>query len=297
MDDALHYLQSRNLQGNHCTRECPPFSIESQPKTNGHQDPNALISNGHNIHNGHNGHNGHGSNGLNGHSSYHSCKESSSEGPKLLVWSAADEKALGRTKQVYEPFYNTRISGSSTSLAQFAYTLAARRSHLLWRTFALCGGDSGDDLSIAKPSRSSSENGLAFIFTGQGAQYANMGLELLHYPIFEQTLRKAEQSFRSFGATWGLFGKTSGMIQSLKLGRRSRTDSYDINRCSGERRENQCSRVQSTVMYCPTNCIGRTIEEFQSCTLRRCRTLIGGDCSSICSWSSEPGCSLQDSLL
>jgi len=48
---------------------------------------------------------------------------------------------------------------------------------------------------------------LAFIFTGQGAQWCNKGLELLDYPVFRASLQPTEGYFYSRRYQWFLFGK------------------------------------------------------------------------------------------
>jgi acyl transferase domain-containing protein len=44
------------------------------------------------------------------------------------------------------------------------------------------------------------------VFTGQGAQYSKMGLELIQYPVFMSGLQEADKVFRAMGADWSLFG-------------------------------------------------------------------------------------------
>lgn len=62
-------------------------------------------------------------------------------------------------------------------------------------------------LSNLKPIRSSEDLGLAFVFTGQGAQYINMGLGLEQYPVYRETLENINEIYSSFGCSWNLFGK------------------------------------------------------------------------------------------
>ncbi|KAI1806524.1 hypothetical protein F4811DRAFT_510318 [Daldinia bambusicola] len=177
VDDALHYLQERGLRGNHCTS--PPH------KSNG-------ITNG--------ATNGNGANG--NHSNGHHAEA----GSKLLVWSASDEKALKRMVGDYQTFYEDQISDSPSKLDDLAYTLAHRRSHMLWRAFAVAGnGEQDVKLTTAKPVRSSTDAGLAFVFTGQGAQYANMGSGLLEFPLFKKTLQEIDEIYKSLGCQWSLF--------------------------------------------------------------------------------------------
>lgn len=129
---------------------------------------------------------------------------------QLLVWSARDEAALQRVIQQYSEYYKTRVSGSGYQLERLAYTLAAQRSTMTWRSFAVVGTDTTSNQiskSISNSIRSSKETGLAFIFTGQGAQYAKMGMELIQFPIFKATLDRASMVFSDLGAKWSLFGK------------------------------------------------------------------------------------------
>ena len=76
---------------------------------------------------------------------------------------------------------------------------------MTWRSFAVVG-QGQSNLSISNLIRSSRETGLAFVFTGQGAQYASMGMELLQFPVFRATLEAANDTFRDLGAKWSLFG-------------------------------------------------------------------------------------------
>lgn len=124
--------------------------------------------------------------------------------------------------QAYEKYYFTHIAGDANKLEQLAYTLAARRSLMTWRSFAVVHDDSNTQalenvqhdhagvikpLSPSKPVRVPSEkSGAALVFTGQGAQYAGMGLTLLHYPVLEHSLRKSDQAFANLGCGWSIFG-------------------------------------------------------------------------------------------
>lgn len=98
--------------------------------------------------------------------------------PRMMIWTAADENAVKRTVGVYQKYYQERVSGNPEKLDRLAHTLASRRSQMLWRTYAIVADGpeiQGDKaLSPTKPVRSSAEAGLAFVFTGQGAQYSGM---------------------------------------------------------------------------------------------------------------------------
>lgn len=92
------------------------------------------------------------------------------------------------------------------------YTLGHRRSLLRYR-IAIHGvsrEDFRDQLSVLrpKPTRVSRPPKIGFVFTGQGAQWAKMGCQLIQsYPIFSDTLREAETHLSLLGADWSLSGQ------------------------------------------------------------------------------------------
>lgn len=247
LDDAYHYLQERGLSGNHSTLasltllpDADGLPLTNGATTNGTSDTviskasrtgkrpmapdesvNGAATNG--VANGHanghcNGDDGH-VNGVNGHSNGVKEQLNGINGNvqgklRLLVWSAADAKALNRTVEQQQDFFKGHIAGNTVKLDELAYTLASRRSHMLWRTSAIVSAAPGETsiLSAAKPVRSSSgEAGLAFVFTGQGAQYAGMGWDLIHqYPLFAETLQRVDNIYKSFGCEWKLLDALCG---------------------------------------------------------------------------------------
>lgn len=100
---------------------------------------------------------------------------------QLLIWSAKDEAALIRILGQYTQYFEVQVHGSKNWLDQLAYTLAARRSAMAWRCFAVVTTESSAKnatwkLQPSKGVRVSRERGLAAISGGQGAQYAKMGV-------------------------------------------------------------------------------------------------------------------------
>ncbi|KAI0415149.1 polyketide synthase PksD [Xylaria grammica] len=138
--------------------------------------------------------------------------ESSSRPDKyqLLVYSARDGAALKRVIQQYAKYYDENVQGSATRLQELAYTLAARRTIMPWRSFTVGDAElSSDEIGLLKSDcvRSSSETQISFVFTGQGAQYAEMGLALTQYPVFLSAMSRANKAFQTLGADWSLFDK------------------------------------------------------------------------------------------
>ena len=130
--------------------------------------------------------------------------------PKLLVLSAADENGINRIGQVYSRHFSTSqptFSSDETVMHDLAYTLDSRRTSLPWKSFATI--DSPDQLPgleniLSKPVKADKIPSLGFIFTGQGAQWAQMGVELRRYPLFRQSLDKCEAVLYNAGCDWSL---------------------------------------------------------------------------------------------
>ncbi|TGO27521.1 hypothetical protein BPAE_0041g00680 [Botrytis paeoniae] len=105
----------------------------------------------------------------------------------LLPFSAHDERTLVANISAL----NNNIL--DWNLNDIAYTLSERRSLFSHRTFQIAS--SGTDHQIAElahtPKKiSSNPPTLGFIFTGQGAQWPEMGVTLMHeFPIYQNTIR------------------------------------------------------------------------------------------------------------
>jgi acyl transferase domain-containing protein len=134
--------------------------------------------------------------------------------PQLVVISAYDESGISRLSKMFDDYF-ADSSNSTTALPNLqdiAYTLTKRRTHLPFRSHAVVNGSS-DLVSfsaiLSKPIRQRRADGIAFVFTGQGAQYSQMGMELMTYPIFKASLSKANLCLRAIGCDWDLFGLSS----------------------------------------------------------------------------------------
>jgi acyl transferase domain-containing protein len=136
-----------------------------------------------------------------------------SELPRLFVWSAHEQAGLDRIGRSYAEHLRSKatVGVEDSLMEQLSYTLNCRRSILPWKSFCvassineLCSNLEGQ---ISKPIRSSVAPKLAFIFTGQGAQWYAMGRELLSHEIFRTSLKEADAYLKSLECPWSLFGK------------------------------------------------------------------------------------------
>lgn len=191
LDDALHYLQRRGITGHHHTvrMPCAPEQVSVSISEHREMEIEALPRTGRTH-----------------------CSERK---PRLLVWSAADAGALQRTLEAYQQYHRDHVAYDEEKLSQLAYTLAARRTIMPWRSFAVVHNDCVENghgkhravphplLDMTKPVRVSTEDiSIGFVFTGQGAQYAGMGSGLQQYPVFARSLQKSDEFLAGLGCKW-----------------------------------------------------------------------------------------------
>lgn len=109
--------------------------------------------------------------------------------PKLLVMSANDEKSLrSALNSLSAHILNPAVK---VSLQDLAYTLSERRSRLYCRGFNIQTTPQIVQNSFETRKRMREEPRIAFVFTGQGAQWPTMGKQLLC--CFPSALKVIEQ--------------------------------------------------------------------------------------------------------
>lgn len=184
LDDVLNYLKIQGLDGNHLTADlsrCTRDALESRQPSKAQ----SLSVNG------------------SGHASQ----------SKVYVWSAADEDGLSRLAHAYALQLSSLSANQepNTYLENLSYTLFAKRSLLRWRSCVVAGSlpelRQALEKGAVRSFRSTNSRKLAFIFTGQGAQWHAMGRELMHFPVYKMSLRESQSAFSEMGCKWSLSGK------------------------------------------------------------------------------------------
>lgn len=132
---------------------------------------------------------------------------------RLFVLSASDKKSLESRIHSTTVYLEQKPEVFQNSLMpNLAYTLGQRRSVLPWKIAIPALGSAELIPSLAgsaiTPSRTTKEPTIAFVFTGQGAQWAGMGKELIEsYPIFESTIKRIDDCLAKLGADFSLMSK------------------------------------------------------------------------------------------
>ncbi|KAK2603263.1 hypothetical protein N8I77_009734 [Diaporthe amygdali] len=202
LDDAYHYLTSHGLSGRHNTSPLVP----REPSSPGVCSDLASSSSGFSTPNSEQ------ETGLSLGSVLRNAVEPAT--PKLLVWSSHEQGGITRTAAKLASYLSERqFPPKPALLSRLAYTLSERRSHLAFKSFAVVESITSAATSLATPARPirpASECPTAlFIFTGQGAQWAGMGLELMAYTTFKQRMIEASAHLKALGCGWDLVEEIS----------------------------------------------------------------------------------------
>ncbi|KAF7949130.1 hypothetical protein EAE96_008299 [Botrytis aclada] len=229
LDDVYHHLLLHGLRGNHCTRAEPPSLQELETKIDKHINGEVKESGDGELHGHINGHvdshtNGYANEHTNGHTNgltNGQTNQSTSTlsknliNSRLLLLSGSDENAVKRVIKTYTEWLKT-VSTTNTSsfLDNLAYTLSLRRTLLPYQSFAVINSlEELQDLQshTSAPIHKIDRPRAAFIFTGQGAQWAGMGRELLHFPDFRKSLMEADICLKKLGCSWDVINTLSNI--------------------------------------------------------------------------------------
>ncbi|KAF4812001.1 Reducing polyketide synthase hmp8 [Colletotrichum tropicale] len=157
---------------------------------------------------------------------------------RLFVFSSHDQAGIKRVSTTLAQHLDkvrsenptwTPEKGEPEYLANFAHTLATARSSLGWKASCLANSFSqlqsqltaAPSEEIWKISRASSDPKplrVGFVFTGQGAQWAGMGIELLSRPVFRASVARSAAILESLGCTWDPVAELSKTGEESRLG-------------------------------------------------------------------------------
>lgn len=132
----------------------------------------------------------------------------------IFVFSSSDQSGIKRIADTY----STYLTDASNPLGgqyldDLAYTLAEKRTLFPWRSAVVASSRDGlvkELPGLARATRQVRRNNTSkagFVFTGQGAQWPEMGKDLLVYHVFRQSLEDASAYLQEIGCSWVLIGK------------------------------------------------------------------------------------------
>jgi len=118
---------------------------------------------------------------------------------RLFVFTGREPSVVQEVRNRYAT-YTKRTENTDGPNARFddlSYTLGSRRSKLDWAASHVASNFSElrEKLSNTevKATRSSKEARVGFVFTGQGAQWPRMGLELMQYTVFRESIEASNR--------------------------------------------------------------------------------------------------------
>ncbi|OQE44560.1 hypothetical protein PENCOP_c002G08845 [Penicillium coprophilum] len=149
-----------------------------------------------------------------------SLNNTTSQCPELIVLSASTEKALLSRAGDIRLWINTHQIALQT-LHNLSYTLGVHRSALPYRK-AIVASTTEEVVAELKvlglQKRTVSTAPVTFVFSGQGAQWHAMGLELIHSShVFQVSISAMEDVLRRQGCPWSLLEELSKSSEHSRI--------------------------------------------------------------------------------
>ncbi|PMD30149.1 hypothetical protein L207DRAFT_592910 [Hyaloscypha variabilis F] len=143
-------------------------------------------------------------------------QDDSIENHQLLLYSANSVESLNQITETYSAY----LQQNPQKLPDLAFTLANGREHLPHRTFVIT---SRDGVSTTSPTMKIGPTALNLVmaFTGQGAQWPQMGRDLMRWnSAFRSSIKSMDQFLRSLGDStpaWNLEAELCKPPKSSRL--------------------------------------------------------------------------------
>jgi acyl transferase domain-containing protein len=137
--------------------------------------------------------------------------------PELLVYSANTADSLGKMIITYK----TWIRNNPDRISDLAFTLGKRREHLPHRAFSVASLIGS--LTTSLPSKSGNSPNVVMVFTGQGAQWPQMGRCMLlssSYPVFRKRIQSLDAHLKSLrdAPEWSIEKELQKPAEDSKIG-------------------------------------------------------------------------------
>jgi acyl transferase domain-containing protein len=150
-------------------------------------------------------------NGTNGSSGTHAAPAMGM--PLVFPLSASSEAALDAMPEQIRKWLAGRDI-SESDLRDLSYTLSSRRSLFKWRKAFVASDLAQLTAALGEPkiskTRAAPSAKVAFIFTGQGAQWAGMGTELIaSSQTFKESIQESSRTLKALGCEWDLVEELS----------------------------------------------------------------------------------------
>lgn len=147
---------------------------------------------------------------------------------RIFPLSSHDKAGFVRLGKSLSAHLEALGSGASSPayLSNLSHTLAKARSGLVWRSTTIASNTSELLDQLSSPSLGedavrtpSAPPRIGFVFTGQGAQWARMGIELLSsHPTFAASVGRSTEILKSLGCEWDAVTELSRPASESRLG-------------------------------------------------------------------------------
>ncbi|KAI6355122.1 hypothetical protein MCOR25_008327 [Pyricularia grisea] len=140
---------------------------------------------------------------------------------RLFVVSSRDNSGVVRVARSLAAYLD-KHSAKASPVADLAYTLGSKRSRLPWKTFCIASGPTdlrANLLALTADTavRASGAGRIGFVFTGQGAQWATMGLKLMEFPVFKRSFEQCQSYLKDLDCPWDAAEELSKPVETSRI--------------------------------------------------------------------------------